>query len=264
MHRLLVTGAAGGIGTMMRDELSGWPEILRLSDIADLGTARPGEELVTTDLGDLDAVTDLVEGVDGIVHLGGKSIEGTFEYILNANIRGTYNIFEASRRHGGKRILFASSNHAVGFHRREQRLDGNSPQRPDSIYGVSKCFGEDLAGYYFEKFGVESVSVRIGTCFPEPWDRRTLATWLSPGDFARLIKAIFTADRVAATVMYAASNNRDQWWDNSHAAFLGWHPQDTSEVFREKIEAAVPQSKHDDPAVIHHGGGFAVAGHFED
>jgi uronate dehydrogenase len=264
VKRILITGAAGGLGQLLRRDLKGWAQVMRVSDIADLGDAAADEEVVQCDLADLDAVMALVDGVDGIVHLGGKSIEGTFDNIIEANIRGTYNIFEASRRHGGKRIMFASSNHAIGFHLREHGLDANSPQRPDSIYGLSKCFGEDLARYYHDKFAIESVSVRIGSCFPEPRDRRMLATWLSPADFVRLIKCIFEATRVGATMIYGASNNREQWWDNTHAAFLGWQPQDTSEIFREKIEAAHPQPHWDEPFVRYQGGTYAEAGHFED
>ena len=264
MERILITGAAGGLGQLCRKELKGWAKTMRVSDVADLGHAAPDEEIVQCDLGDLDAVTEMVADVDGIIHLGGKSIEGTFEEILNSNLRGTYHIFEASRRHGGKRIMFASSNHAIGFHLREHVLDGTSTQRPDSIYGLSKCYGEDLARYYFDKFAVESVSVRIGSCFPKPKDRRMLATWLSPADFIDLMKCIFEADRVGASMIYGVSNNRETWWDNTHASFLGWQPQDSSESFRAEIEANHPPPDWDDPAVRYQGGNFAKVGHFED
>ncbi|SMF79857.1 uronate dehydrogenase [Tistlia consotensis] len=264
MNRLLITGAAGGLGRILRDKLAGYAPLLRLSDIAELGAAGPGEEVVPCDLADAAAVDRLVEGCDGIVHLGGMSVENAFETILQSNIRGSYNVFEAARRLGRPRILFASSNHAIGFHRREDRLDGNSKQRPDSLYGLSKCFGENLGSYYFDKFGLESVAVRIGSCFPEPKDRRMLATWLSPDDFVRLVKAVFEATRVGHTMVYGASANREQWWDNGHAAFLGWVPQDSSEQFRAKVEAASPRQDPEDPAVRFQGGGFAAAGHFED
>ncbi|MEQ9329296.1 MAG: NAD(P)-dependent oxidoreductase, partial [Rhodospirillales bacterium] len=139
MKRLLITGAAGGLGTVLRGKLRGMADILRLADIVDPGPAGANEETVTCDLGDYDAVMQLVEGCDGIVHLGGRSVEDTFETILNANFRGTYHVYEAARKHGKPRIIFASSNHAIGFHSVQTKLDGTSPQRPDSIYGLSKC-----------------------------------------------------------------------------------------------------------------------------
>lgn len=264
MQRLLITGAAGGLGAMLRQALNGCAPVLWVSDIADLGAAGPGEEVVRCDIADAAAVDKLVEGCDGIVHLGGVSVEDAFEKILQANFRGTYNVFDAARRLGKPRILFASSNHAIGFHERETRLDGAAPQRPDSMYGVSKCYGEALASYYWSKYGVENVCVRIGSCFPKPKDRRMLATWLSPADFVRLIKRVFEAGRTGHTIVYGASNNLEQWWDNSHAAFLGWIPQDSSEPFRAEIEAATPAPDPTDPAVRFQGGGFAAAGHFED
>lgn len=264
MNRLLITGAAGGLGTMLRGALNGYASILRVSDVAELGAAGAAEEVVSCDLADAAAVDRLVDGCDGIVHLGGRSIEDTFEIILQSNIRGTYNLYDAARRHGRPRILFASSNHAIGFHPRETRLDGASAVRPDSLYGVSKCFGENLARYYYDKFGVETVNVRIGSCFEKPKDRRMMATWLSPNDFVSLIKAVFDAPRVGCTTVYGASANREQWWDNRDAAFLGWTPRDSSEAFRAEIEAATPVPDPEDAAVRFQGGGFAAAGHYED
>ena len=161
MQRLLITGAAGALGKLLRKELAGYAPVIRLSDIADLGSAGAGEETMPCDLADAEAVRKLVDGCNYIVHLGGVSVEDTFEKILQSNIRGTYNIFEAARKTGKPRILFASSNHAIGFHTRETRLDATSAQRPDSIYGVSKCFGEAMASYYYDKFCIESVCVRI-------------------------------------------------------------------------------------------------------
>ena len=262
-QRVLITGAAGGLGRMFREKLAGYAA-LRLSDMADLGDAGPGEEIVYCDLSDAAAVDDLVAGCDGIMHLGGQSLEAEWQTILNSNIVGAYNLFEAARRHGKPRIIFASSNHVIGFHTRETRLDGASPQRPDSLYAVSKCFGEALGRYYWDKFAVENVAVRIGSCFSEPLDRRMMATWLSADDFVAMIEAIFAADRVGHTMLYGVSANREQWWDNSHAAYLGWTPKDSSEQFRSKIEAAHPLGDPEDPAIKYQGGGFAKAGHYED
>jgi len=263
MKRLLITGAAGGLGAMLRRDLAGFADILRLSDIGPLGEAGQGEELVPCDLADMAAVTALTQDCDGIVHLGGKAKEGSWETILNSNIIGTYNIFEAARKNGVPRIMFASSNHAIGFHERSKTLNGDTALRPDSLYGVSKCFGENLGRYYWDKFRIENVAVRIGSCLPEPLDRRMLITYQSEADFVRMIKAIFEAKQVGHTVMYGVSANKEMWWDNSHAEHIGYKPQDSSERFREAIETQPPDDPAD-PAVIFQGGGFARAGHFDD
>lgn len=263
MKRLLITGAAGGLGAMLRRDLTDFADVLRLSDILDLGAPKAGEELVRCDLADLGAVRDLVAGCDGIVHLGGKSIEGPWETILTSNIIGTYNIFEAARTEKIPRLMFASSNHAIGFHPASDRLDGECALKPDSLYGVSKCFGENLGSYYWDKFGVENVAVRIGSCLPKPRDRRQLITYQSQADFVRMIKAIFGAPKVGHTVMYGVSANRDMWWDNSQAGHIGYEPQDSSEPFRAAIEQLPPDDPKD-PAIIFQGGDFAKAGHFDD
>ena len=259
MKRLLITGAAGGLGTMMRRRLKGLAETLRLSDIADLGEAAPHEELVTCDLADLEAVKDLVEGCDGIVHFGGISVEDSWDKILPANIAGTYNIYEAARLKGVPRIFFASSNHAIGFYKRETRIDATDPVRPDSLYGVSKCFGEAIGRYYWDKYGIETAAVRIGSCFPEPKDHRMLATWLSEDDMTALIGRIFTAPRLGYVTVFGASDNEEQWWDNRCAGFLGWRPKDSSEQFRAKIDRTCKKPERDDPVNRYHGGAFALA-----
>lgn len=264
MKRLLITGAAGGLGRILRAGLTGYAETLRLSDIAEMEPAGSGEETRVCHLADRKAVFALAEGCDGIVHLGGISIEAAFDDLLSANLLGTYNVYEAARQAGVPRILLASSNHAIGFHPRTARLDETAPLRPDSLYGVAKCYSEALSRYYYDKFGVESVCVRIGSCFPEPADRRQLSTWLSPGDFVRLVKAVFDAPITGHLVLYGVSDNRETWWNNDHASFLGWAPQDSSEIFRAKVEAAHPPEDREDPAVIFQGGAFAAAGHFED
>ncbi len=264
MKRLLITGAAGGLGRILRAGLAGYADGLRLSDIAEMAPAGSGEETIVCDLADREAVLALAEGCDGIVHLGGISVEAAFDDLLRSNLLGTYNLYEAARRAGGPRVLFASSNHAIGFHPRTARLDETAPLRPDSLYGVAKCYGEALSRYYFDKFGVESVCVRIGSCFPEPGDRRQLSTWLSPKDFVSLVKTVFDAPVTGHLIVYGVSNNRQTWWSNDHASFLGWAPQDSSEAFRAKVEAANPPGNREDPAAIFQGGSFAAAGHFED
>lgn len=264
MKRVLITGAAGNLGKAMRVALANWATELRLSDIAPVTDLLPNEEFVQCDLGDADAVMSLVQGCDGIVHFGGVSTENTFDNILNGNIKGAYNLYETARKHGVKRIFFASSNHVIGFHDRETLLDAKCEMRPDSVYGLSKGFGELLAQYYYDKFGIESALVRIGSCFPKPLNRRMLSTWLSEGDLADLIKKVYAADRLGCTVVYGVSNNPSTWWDNRHAKFLGWTPKDSSAVFENEAYLQEEKADPNDPAVRFQGGPFAKAGHFED
>jgi uronate dehydrogenase len=229
-----------------------------------MGDARQGEEVVQCDLGDLDAVKAMVEGCDGIIHLGGQSLENTFENILNANVRGTYNVYEAARQHGVKRILFASSNHVIGFHESGAKLDANCHMRPDSIYGVSKAYGEMLASYYFDKFGIETAVIRIGSCFPRPVNRRMLSTWMSYSDFTDLVKKVFEVDELGYSIVYGVSDNPESWWDNRLSAHIGWQPQDSSQPFANDADILAQVDDPEDPAVKFQGGAFAAAGHFED
>jgi len=264
LKRLLLTGAAGGVGTAVRPLLSSFAEHVVLSDIAAIDDVGPNESFTQCDVSDAAAVDALVDGADGIIHLGGVSIEKPFEMILSGNIVGAYNVFDAARRHGSPRIVFASSNHAIGFYRRDERIDSTVYPRPDSLYGVSKVFGEGIASMYFDKFGVECLSVRIGSCFPKPRNPRMLATWLAVEDFADLCRCAFEAPRLGHTIVYGASDNDEQWWDNSRAAFLGWRPRHSSAKWRaETLREAAPEDPAD-PAVIFQGGGFASAGHPDD
>lgn len=260
MKRLLITGAAGGLGSMCRTRLTHMAEILRLSDIADLGEAAPHEELVPCDLGDKAAVEALVAGCDGIVHLGGRSVEDTWDVIRTANIDGLFHLYEAARKAGCRRIVFASSNHAIGFHRQTERLHAASPTRPDGLYGVSKVFGESMASLYHDKFGIETASVRIGSCFPEPKNHRMLSTWLSYDDFVRLIERVFAVPVLGCPVIYGASANDASWWDNGAVSYLGWKPQDNAEVHRARLDAAMERPKPDAPDAVYQGGMFTADG----
>ncbi|MBM7069059.1 NAD(P)-dependent oxidoreductase [Actibacterium sp. 188UL27-1] len=251
MERLLITGAAGGMGRLVRPRLAGLARILRLSDVTEL-EAGPGEEFVACDLADGAAVRELVAGCNGVVHLGGISVEGPFDPIREANITGVYNLYEAVRANPC-RVLFASSNHVVGYYRQDQRLKGYEPTLPDSLYGVSKVFGEQMALLYWQKFGIETARVRIGSCEDEPSDVRRLATWLSPDDFARLVERVFAVPRLGCPVVWGVSQTSTGWWDNSDAGYLGWEPQDSVEPFRNRFEA--PHDP-DDPLVKWQGGAF--------
>jgi uronate dehydrogenase len=235
---------------------------MRVSDKVAMPAAGANEELVECDLADKKAVDELVRGCDAIVHLGGVSVEKPFEEILDANIRGVFHVYEGARRHGCKRVVFASSNHAIGFHKQGEILDATSPRRPDGYYGLSKSYGEDLSRFYFDRYGIETACLRIGSSFPEPKDRRMLITWLSYGDLTRLVRACLTTPKLGHTILYGVSVNRDKWWDNSLASHVGFEPQDSSEPFRAKVEA-LPGLSPDDPAAIYQGGAFVKAGPFE-
>ena len=261
-NRLLLTGAAGGLGRELRGRLKPHCKTLRLSDIDDLGSAATGEELMPAPLQDKDAVFALLAGVDAVVHLGGVSVEGPFEPILQANIVGMHNLYEAVRQHGVKRVVFASSNHVTGFYRQDEVIDARMPMRPDGNYGLSKAFGENLAQFYFDRYGIETVSLRIGSSFPEPVDRRMLATWMSYDDLERLVLASLTAPVVGHSVIYGVSDNTTTWWDNTPARHIGYRPQDSSEPFRASREARQPTIDPNDPAARYQGGGFVTKGPF--
>ena len=261
--RLLLTGAAGGLGKELRRRLKTYCEVLRLSDIADLGAAAAGEELMPAALQQADAVLALLAGVDAVVHLGGISVEGPFEPILQANILGTYNLYEAARKQGVKRVIFASSNHVTGFYRQDEVIDAKAPMRPDGHYGLSKAFGENLAQFYFDRYGIETVSLRIGSSFPEPADRRMLATWMSYDDLERLVVASLTAPVVGHSVIYGMSDNATTWWDNTFAKHIGYRPQDSSEPFRAAAMARQPVVDQSNRATLYQGGGFVTKGPYE-
>ena len=260
-QRLLLTGAAGGLGQVLRPRLKPHTNMLRVSDVAPLAPAGAGEEAMSCDLADAAAVSTLVQGVDAIVHLGGVSVERPFEDILPANIQGVYNLYEAARVHGVRRVVFASSNHVIGFYEQGEQLDADVPLRPDGYYGLSKAYGEHLSRFYFDRYGIETVCLRIGSSFPAPKDRRMLVTWLSFDDLTDLVtRALFTPD-VGHLIVYGASANRDSWWRDDAAKVLGFVPKDSSERFRAQVEAQPPLPA-DDPAARYQGGAFVKAGPF--
>jgi uronate dehydrogenase len=263
LGRLLLTGAAGMLGQQLRSRLRPRSKFLRVSDVAAMAPAQEGEEVVQCALEDRAAVLKLLEGIDAVVHLGGISTEQPFDAIVQANIIGVYNVYEAARKHGVKRIVFASSNHVTGYYRQDEVIDSTMPVRPDGHYGISKAFGENLSRFYFDRYGIETVCIRIGSSFPEPKDRRMLATWLSFDDLERLVAASLTAPIVGHTIAYGMSDNDTTWWDNTPALHLGYRPQDSSEQFRAAREAAQPVVDVTDPAAIYQAGGFVRMGPFE-
>ncbi|MBM3362459.1 MAG: NAD(P)-dependent oxidoreductase [Betaproteobacteria bacterium] len=256
--RLLLTGAAGGLGRELRPRLQRYCEILRLSDVAPLvpPQAASGEEIRPCALEDADAMMQLLEGVQAVVHLGGVSTEQPWAPILAANVMGMVNLYEAARKQGTRRIVFASSNHVMGFYRQDEVVDALSPPRPDGFYGLSKAFGEDVAQMYWDRWGIETVSVRIGSSYPEPKDRRMLSTWLSYDDLERLVVAALSAPVVGHSIIYGTSDNSSSWYDNRLARHLGYRPRDSSDPYRATVEARQPHLDLQDPATLHQGGAF--------
>ncbi|MGA8889623.1 MAG: NAD(P)-dependent oxidoreductase [Pseudolabrys sp.] len=237
MQKILITGAAGDVGTRLRKLLKGVYS-LRVSDIrkpADLGA---DDEFVAADLGDYEQTKQITAGIDGIVHLGGYSVEGPWETIHKSNIVGCYNLFEAAYRSGVKRIVFASSNHAVGFYLRDRKIGVDVTVRPDSRYGVSKAFGEAVGALYADKHGLRVTCIRIGNVGDKPLDKRRLSIWIKPEDLAQLIRIGLEHPDIRFEIFYGASDNAAGWWDNSNARRYGYRPQFRSEDFRDEAMAA--------------------------
>src|SRR5580658_10336499 len=255
MERILITGAAGKIGDALRKGLRGSYRLIRLLDIAPLGTAAAGEELYAADIGDPAALEKAMTGIDCVVHLAGASEEAEWQKVLPLNIAGCYNVFEAARRQDVKRVIFASSNHAVGFHQRERFIDNTVAPRPDSRYGVSKVFGEALGRLYADKYGLSVACLRIGTFrTPDrPVDTRGLLTWISHRDMVQLTRRCIDHLDYHFVIVYGVSKNLRSRWDNTNAKFLGYRPEDDSEKFAAEILA---QGKKEDEIAAQFHGGF--------
>jgi len=256
MKTVLITGAAGNVGSHLRRELAG-RYTLRLSDIVPLKDIATGEKQARGDVAKMADMLRVTKGVDAIVHLGGFSAEGPWESILHANIIGCYNVFEAARRNGVKRVLFASSNHAAGFYKRDVKIDHRVYPKPDSRYGVSKAFGEQIGSLYADKYGLEVFCMRIGNVNPVPPDKRRLSIWISPRDLARLVSVGIENPNINFEIVYGVSDNKRSWYDNSNARRLGYLPQDDAEIYAAEVLA---KDKPGDPrAEMFQGGTFVLA-----
>src|SRR5258706_6398436 len=256
MKSVLITGATCDVGTHLSRELAGKYK-LRLADKRPL-KAPKGQTFMRADISKMADALRITKGVDAIVHLVGYSVEGPWEAILKANIIGAYNVFEAARRNGVKRILFPTSNHAMGFYRRDQTIDHRSYPKPDSRYGVSKVFGEALGSLYADKYGMEVFMMRIGNVNPKPIDKRRLSIWFSPRDLAQLVSIGIDHPGIKFEIVYGISRNKHQWYDNSNAYRLGYQPQDDSEVYAAEVLAAEKPSG-DAIAEAHQSGVFCSA-----
>jgi len=255
MKKVLLTGAAGDVGTRLRKLLKS-VYTLRISDIrrpADLGD---DEDFVQADLADYAAVEKIVDGVDGIIALGGFSVEGPWETILNANIVGCYNLFEAAYRANVKRVVFASSNHAMGFYPRSEKIGVNVTVKPDSRYGISKAFGEAVGSFYADKHGMSVTCLRIGNVNDKPIDVRRLSIWLKPEDLVQLIRIGLEHPDIRFEIFYGCSDNAAAWWDNSNARRYGYKPTGVAETFRNEAAAAQAKMTPDPVGDRYQGGSY--------
>jgi uronate dehydrogenase len=261
MPIILVTGAAGVVGSMLRPRLARPGRTLRLLDIAPV-SAGPGEEAVRASVTDLDAMTEACRNATAVVHLGGIPGEAPWQQIREVNIDGTYAVFEAARRAGVGRVVYASSNHAVGF---SPRADFPVPDyafpAPDTYYGMSKAAGEALASLYHSRYGMDAICLRILTCAERPLNVRALSTWLSPDDAGRLFEACLSAPSPGFRVAYGVSaNTRGGWVSLDEARALGYEPRDDAEAYAAEVIAASGEPDPDDPVLAHLGGEFTLPG----
>jgi uronate dehydrogenase len=253
---VLVTGASGNLGRELVPRLAARGFRLRLTDRVPYPAELPaGAGFEAADLNDGPAIARLARGCRAIVHFGGLVEYGSFEAVLGPNMRGTWHVFEAALAER-IRVVYASSNHVVGFHERSTRLDQDAPYRPDSYYGLSKVVGEMLARLYWDRNGIESVSLRIGSCFAEPKQERMLATWLSRDDLAELVARSVEAPSVGCAIVWGASRNRAGWWDGDDRERIGWEPRDSADGWAGRVPADPPG-----PAGRFQGGGFCEVGY---
>ena len=239
MKRIVVTGAAGVVGTMLRPGLRGVADEIRLVDLKAV-VPDHGEVCLEGDITDLAFARRALAGCDACVHLAAIPTEDAFEPILHSNLRGAWTVFEAARLEACERVVFASSNHATGYYPVGRQLTPSDPVRPDSYYGVSKVFGEALGSLYHDKFGLRVACLRIGGARPKPVDERDLSIWLSPGDLGRLVRACLTSPDLGFAIVYGASRNTRGWWDLDPGRRLGYEPQDDAEDYAADVQRIPP------------------------
>lgn len=257
MTRLLVTGAAGIVGTFLHQRLPELGYSLRLLDAKPVEGAGEAEVLVG-DIRDAALLDKAVDGVDAVIHLAGFSLENTFANILSVNMDGTYQVFEAARRAGVRRIVNASSNHAVGFTPRAEQVGIDVPLRPDTYYGLSKAFSEVLSRLYVDKYGMQIACLRIGSCFERPRNVRMLSTWLSPADMVRLVDACVQTPELGYACVYGISRNTRGWWDLEPGRAIGFEPQDDAEVYAAELIEKFGEIPLDSPDHVWLGGSFVT------
>ncbi|MFL2789775.1 MAG: NAD-dependent epimerase/dehydratase family protein [Paracoccaceae bacterium] len=258
MKKIVLTGAAGRLGSYLREPLSKMADQLLSTDISnDIGSLYNNETFVKADLAEMSEIKPLMKDADMVVHFGAYVDEGPFEKLWGPNFVGSYNVWESARLAGVKRVIYASSIHAVGMYPRNQFIGVDVPHRPDGFYGLAKCFTEDLGRMYWEKSGLEAVCLRIYSAAAVV-SSRSLSTWLSYDDLIQLVTRAIDTPTVGFTISYGISNNDRAVVDNSAATYLGYKPKDNAEQYADEILANSPPSDPQDLAQMCHGGPFAA------
>jgi uronate dehydrogenase len=256
MKKIVLTGAAGRLGSYLREPLTKLCDELVSSDIVDVGKLYPRESFVKADLSKLYEMTNLLAGADMAVHFGAIGDEAPFDQILSSNILGAYNVWEAAHQNKVRRVVYASSIHTVGMYPKTEFIGTDVPHRPDTFYGLAKCFAEDLGRMYWEKRGLEAVCLRILSC-ANVGNVRALGSWLSYDDLIHLVTRAIDTPIAGFSIIYGVSNNDRVPVDNSGAAFLGYRPKDNAENFAAQVFATSPEPDPHDQGQMCHGGPFA-------
>ena len=257
MKRIVLTGAAGRLGSYLREPLTRMCDELVSTDIVeDIGKLYDGERYERGDLASMDDMMRILEGAEMVVHMGAIVDEAPFEQLWGPNFMGSYNVWEAGWKHGVRRVVYASSIHAVGMYPKTEFIGTEVPHRPDTFYGLAKCFTEDLGRMYWEKRGMESVHMRILSC-AQVNNARALGSWLSYDDLIHLVERCIDTPVTGFSIVYGVSNNDRAPVDNAKAQFLGYRPRDNAEQFAEKVLAEADPFDPQDPGHMCHGGPFA-------
>lgn len=257
LKKIVLTGAAGALGSALREPLAKLCDALLSIDIKDAPETLPNETWAVADCAEMDQVAPLVAGADMVVHFAAIPDERSFEELLRPNFLSSYVVWEAAHRVGVRRVIYASSVHAVGMHETAAGIDTDAPHRPDTFYGLSKCFSEDLARLYWEKRGLEAVCLRIFSATESPQNPRALGTWLSRPDLVRMVEAAVTAPTTGFCVVYGISANDRAPVSNAKVSFLGYRPRDNAEDYAPDILAKAATPNPQDPAQMRLGGPFA-------
>jgi len=261
MTKVALTGARGQLGTVLRAEL-----VRRGVNLRSAGGSKPltplvdGEDICFGDLRDPAVVDRVLEDVDVVIHLAGTSVERPLPEVIENNLRGLYELYEGARRHRVKRVVFASSNHAYGMYSVADKLDPGCDYRPDGFYGLSKVWGEAMTRMYWDKHGIEGISIRIGSCLPRPLEFRHLSTWFGHEDFFHMITQCLEVPDVGYLAVWGISNNTRRYWNfGADEARLGYKPRQDAEIYAAEI---LKQTNPLDPVAQRYQGGGFVTGDF--